>query len=115
LNITGYTKDELCQLTFHDITHPDDLQADLELVTALLNGQKDNYQMEKRYFHKNGQIIWAILSVSVVRDGTGRALHFVSQITDITVTKKCAWPKPTGIPAALRWNCMKISHRALPV
>lgn len=88
LNITGYTKDELCQLTFHDITHPDDLQADLELATALLKGEKDNYQMEKRYFHKNGQIIWAILSVSVVRDGAGRALHFVSQITDITVTKK---------------------------
>lgn len=88
LHIFGYSKDELYRLTFQDITYHDDLEADLTLVKQLLEGNKNSYRMEKRYYHKNGDIIWTILSVSIVRDILGVPLHFVSQITDITEIKK---------------------------
>ncbi|MEO6148562.1 MAG: PAS domain S-box protein, partial [Mucilaginibacter sp.] len=83
----GYTHDELNEKTFQDITHPADLEADLELLSQLLKGDIQNYQMEKRYFHKNGSIIWALLSVSLVRDNECIPLHFVSHVQDITDKK----------------------------
>ncbi len=87
LSSLGYTAQELMQRTFQDITHPDDLHTDLEYVGQLLRGEIHHYQMEKRYFHKNGSIIWALLSVSLVRDDDGEPIHFVSQIQDITEKK----------------------------
>lgn len=86
-NILGYTEAELMKLTFQDITHPDDLDADLALVNELLEGKRKHYQLEKRYLHKNGEYIWAILSVSLVRDAEGKPKHFVSQITDINTQR----------------------------
>ncbi|GGA78223.1 hypothetical protein GCM10008015_18650 [Flavobacterium palustre] len=86
--IIGYSEDELIKLTFQDITHPDDLEADLNLLEELINGNRDGYTMEKRYFHKSGQIIHAILGVSMVRDENGAILYFISQILDITAQKK---------------------------
>lgn len=90
LKLTGYTKEELLALTFQDITHPEDLAADLHLVQELLEGKNESYEMEKRYFHKNGSIIWVQLCVSIVRDAQSNPLHFVSQIIDITESKKMA-------------------------
>ncbi|MFZ6052645.1 sensor histidine kinase [Halocola ammonii] len=84
----GYSKEEFLDLTFQDITHPDDLNADLENVSKMLKGQLDSYEMEKRYFHKNGEIVWAVLSVSMVKDADNKPLHFVSQITNISERKK---------------------------
>lgn len=83
----GYTKDELMSLTFQDITHPDDLETDLTLAKKVLAGEIDTYQMEKRYFHKQGEIVWVLLNVSLVRDEKGEPLHFISQIEDITARK----------------------------
>jgi PAS domain S-box-containing protein len=83
----GYTSEELFELTFQDITHPDDLESDLMLLQQLVSGEIENYQMEKRYFHKNGEVIWALLSVSLVRIENGEPLHFVSQVEDITQRK----------------------------
>jgi PAS domain S-box-containing protein len=85
--ITGYSKEELYQLTFQDITHPDDLEEDLLLVKQLQDGQINSYELEKRYFHKNGHIVWVLLSVSMVRDENGTPLYFISQIQDITERK----------------------------
>ncbi len=82
--IVGYTSEELMKLTFQDITHPDDLGADLDLVQELLDGKRSFYHMEKRYFHKNGQIVHIILSASIIRDENESPLYFISQITDIT-------------------------------
>lgn len=82
--IVGYTQAELRQKTFQDITHPDDLEADLALVQELQAGARVSYQMEKRYFHKDGRVIWILLSASAVRDSSGRVLYFISQIQDIT-------------------------------
>lgn len=86
-NILGYTEAELMKRTFQDITHPDDLDADLALVNELLEAKRNHYQLEKRYLHKNGEYIWAILSVSLVRDAEGMPKHFVSQITDINTQR----------------------------
>jgi PAS domain S-box-containing protein len=82
--IVGRTAEELLACTFQEITHPDDLDADLAQNRALRAGEIDHYQMEKRYFHKDGHIVWIILAGTVVRDAEGEPLHFVAQIKDIT-------------------------------
>lgn len=82
--ILGYASEELLPHDFQSITHPDDLQADLENVRQLLAGKIITYQMDKRYFHKNGSIVWAQLNVSLVRDSDGAPRYFIAQIQDIT-------------------------------
>lgn len=79
-----FTRDELLATDFQTLTHPDDLQNDLDLLERLLAGDIPNYQMQKRYYKKNGQLIQAKLWVALVRDGSGQPLHFVSQIQNIT-------------------------------
>lgn len=86
-SLLGYTDAELKAMTFQDITHPDDLEADLEQVQRILRGDIKEYQMEKRYFRKDGREVWALLSVSLVRDPDGKPLQFISQIQDITARK----------------------------
>lgn len=84
----GYSEKELLVTTFQAITHPDDLDIDLSYVHQMLKGEISTYQMEKRYFHKLGHVIWVLLSVSLVWDTTGKPLYFVSQIQDITARKR---------------------------
>lgn len=84
----GYEKNELLLLDFQRITHPDDLVPDLGLVNKLIDGEILSYQMEKRYLHKNGKIIYVLLSVSLVRDMQNVPLYFVSQIQDLTESKE---------------------------
>jgi PAS domain S-box-containing protein len=86
--ITGYSENDLLQRSFQDITHPDDLDLDLANVGKMLAGEIDGYQMEKRYFHKNGAIVWVLLSVSLVRDEEGQPRFFISQIQDISSRKE---------------------------
>ncbi len=86
--IVGYGEEELLAKTFQDITHPDDLEADLALVRQVLAGEIATYQMEKRYLHAHGRTVWILLSVSLVRDPGGEPLYFVSQIEDISARKR---------------------------
>ncbi len=85
--IVGYTAEELLATTFQAITHPDDLDADMEYVRQMLDGSRSHYDMEKRYFHRDGHIVWILLSVSLVRDDASQPMYFVSQIQDITARK----------------------------
>lgn len=87
-DLLGYTKSELMQLTFQQITHPDDLAQDLDYVRMLLEGKIKTYGMEKRYFTKFGETVWAHLSVSLVRNQKGEPLYFISQIVNITDRKR---------------------------
>jgi PAS domain S-box-containing protein len=80
--LTGYTEEELLSGTFQDITHPEDLAADVAFVTELLAGTRDTYSMEKRYIGRDGRIVPVLLSVSLVRDADGEPVHFISQIQD---------------------------------
>ncbi|MCF1714304.1 PAS domain S-box protein [Flavihumibacter sp. RY-1] len=86
--LLGYTAEELKGMTFQEITHPDDLDTDLEYVKQMLSGEIDSYSMEKRYFHKDGSIIWINLSGSKVKDAEGKPLYFIAQIENITEWKK---------------------------
>ena len=86
--ILGYEASDLLDLTFQDITHPEDLDADLRHVQEVLDGDIRSYQMEKRYLTSEGGVVWANLSVSLVRDAHGEPMHFISQIEDITERKR---------------------------
>jgi PAS domain S-box-containing protein len=86
--IIGYSKAKLLTLTFQDITHPNDLATDLNYVRQLLAGEISTYQMEKRYFHQQGQVVWILLNVSLIRNEQGKPLHFISQIQDISDRKR---------------------------
>ena len=86
--IVGYSEEELLTRTFQDITHPDDLDADLANAHLLREGALRSYQMEKRYFHKQGHVVWILLSGSLVRGQDGAPLYFIAQIQDITERKR---------------------------
>ena len=86
--LVGYDEEELVGSTFQEITHPDDLDADLAFAQHMLAGEIPSYRMEKRYIHRDGRIVWILLSVSLVRDAVGEPLHFVSQIEDVTDRKR---------------------------
>jgi len=81
--ITGYSRDELGARTFQDITHPEDLDDDLDNVNALLEGRADRYMMEKRYLRRDGSAIWVNLTVSLMRS-SGAPAYFISVIEDIS-------------------------------
>ncbi len=63
-DIVGYTREEMLKLSFHEITHPDDHEVDRKNVTSMLKGELREFSREKRYFHKNGNIVWINLTVS---------------------------------------------------
>jgi PAS domain S-box-containing protein len=86
--LLGYTEDELMQIDFQSITHPEDLGQDLQFVQQLLNKQIKTYQMEKRYFHKDGHIIWVLLSVSLIWGNDDQPKYFISQLQDVTRQKQ---------------------------
>jgi PAS domain S-box-containing protein len=85
-DITGYPRDELGVLTFQDITHPEDLETDLDHVRALLAGESERYTMEKRYIRRDRTPVWVNLTVSLLRSG-GTPAYFISVIEDISLRK----------------------------
>jgi PAS domain S-box-containing protein/diguanylate cyclase (GGDEF)-like protein len=76
--MTGYEKDNLIGMTFQEITHPDDVDADVEQANAVADGLIQTYAMDKRYIKADGSILWVQLHVSVVRDEEGEPVHFVA-------------------------------------
>jgi PAS domain S-box-containing protein len=85
---TGYSAEELAELTFLGITHPDDLPISEEQTKQLLNGRTEGFEIDKRYIRKDGSVAWGHLSVQMVRDGSGRALYTLAIVQDITERKK---------------------------
>ena len=86
--IVGYSEQELLVTDFQTITHPEDLDGDLNYVQQMLNQKIRSYQMEKRYLHKAGQVVWVLLSVSLVCGSDNKGLFFFSQIQHITEGKR---------------------------
>jgi two-component system, cell cycle sensor histidine kinase and response regulator CckA len=81
--MVGYTREELLARTFQEITHPADLEADMENVRRMLAGEIQAYSMEKRYIRKDGTAAWIELTVSLRRIPDGRPTYFISVIEDI--------------------------------
>ena len=87
--IIGYTERELIGINFRNITHPGDLEKSLELTKTLLKDVAiEGKSLEKRYLHKNGDIVWALTTVSLIRDAEGKPQFFIAQVQDITKRKK---------------------------
>jgi PAS domain S-box-containing protein len=87
-DIVGYASEELLTKTFSDITHPEDLDADLEQRRLLLAGEIDSYSIAKRYQRKDGSIVWSNLTVSLVRKEDGSPDYFIFVVEDITERKQ---------------------------
>ena len=87
VDLWGYNESELLNIDFQAVTHEEDLGRDLEYLHKLVKGEIPNYRMEKRYFHKNGRTMWALLSVSLIKDKSDKPEFFISQILDITEIK----------------------------
>jgi len=86
-DMLGYSREELMKGSFQELTHPDDLVADMAFVAQMLNKEREHYQMEKRYFRKDGTILWVLLSVSLTWQEEKPAF-FISQLTDISTKKQ---------------------------
>ncbi|HEU0038420.1 MAG TPA: PAS domain S-box protein, partial [Verrucomicrobiae bacterium] len=86
--LLGYPEAELQRMTFAEITHPDDVEADLRLYRALVAGEFKDYQIEKRYIHKHGQAVWVRLTVSLVRPPSGEPQFAIGMVEDITRRKQ---------------------------
>lgn len=85
--IVGYSPEELLELDFAAITHPEDRERDVGGLRRLVSGEIRTYRTEKRYLHKSGRVVWILLAASLVRDERGAPLHVVSQMQDITELK----------------------------
>ena len=82
--IVGYSREELLQKTFQDITYPDDLNIDLDYVQQMLANEIQIYSLEKRYICKDQSLIWINLTVSLVRASDGSPKYFISVVEDIS-------------------------------
>jgi len=84
----GYSEEEMLTMTFHDVTHSEDLPAELEAAERMLTTGVRLHQMEKRYIQADGKTMPAALNVSLVRDSHGRPHYFVAHIQDISERKR---------------------------
>ncbi len=87
-DILGYTRSELLQRTFLQVTYADDLDSDLKQVRNLLSGKIANFSMEKRYTRKDASVIWVEMTVSLVRRSNDEPDYFLSVIKDISQRKQ---------------------------
>jgi diguanylate cyclase (GGDEF)-like protein/PAS domain S-box-containing protein len=87
-DLLDYPEPDLLNSNFQDVTHSDDVGNDLASLYRLMHGEILSCQVEKRYIHRLGQVVWALNSVSLVRDAEGNPAHFIFQIQDITERKR---------------------------
>lgn len=106
--LLDYSSERLRALTFQEITHPDDLEADLAQVAQLVDRLISSYSMEKRYYTAAGDLVWVLLTVSVVRGDDGEPLYFVAQIQDITDRKT----RESAMAAANAAEAARLEHAA---
>jgi len=87
-DLIGYSAEELSGKTFQEIAHPEDLEADRVKMRQLLDGEINFCKVDQRFFHKEGRMVWALVSVSLLRDKQSKPLYLISQIEDITEIKE---------------------------
>jgi PAS domain S-box-containing protein len=84
----GYPAEALLAMRFHDITHPDDLQTNVDILGKAKRRELDAYRLQKRYIRGNGEILWADLNASVLRDDAGEVTGMIAIVTDIGAFKR---------------------------
>jgi diguanylate cyclase (GGDEF)-like protein/PAS domain S-box-containing protein len=89
-DIVGYAPEALLNLSFEAITHPDDVAKDIAYLKRMETGEIGSYEIEKRYLHKDGRIVWVQNTVSIARDETGTQQQIIQQVQDITERKEPA-------------------------
>jgi PAS domain S-box-containing protein len=87
-DLLGYSIEEMQGINFAEITHPDDTWESRECIRSLLANERNSYRMEKRYIHKSGKEVWTDVSTTLLRDGKGAPLYFLTAIADITDRKR---------------------------
>ncbi|WOF16668.1 PAS domain S-box protein [Methanoplanus sp. FWC-SCC4] len=85
--ILGMSSEELIMKNFVDITHPDDMSADVELYNKLISGKINNYSLKKRYIHKDGSDVWVNISVFAIREGDKKPKYIVAMVENLTKQK----------------------------
>jgi PAS domain S-box-containing protein len=85
--ILGYSEEELLEITFQAVTHPDDVWEDMAQLRRLVSGEISTYNRVKRYYRKDGQLIWVSLAVSAVHNDAGDPIYFIGQVQDITAQR----------------------------
>lgn len=85
--LVGYTAEELREITFYDITHPDDMQIQKQYFEELVAGERDTYRLEKRYVVGEGRVIWVDLAATIVRSPDGTPRFGIGMVQDITERK----------------------------
>lgn len=110
----GYTREEMCALTFRDITHPDDMERDVKQVKLLAEGRLDVYETDKRYLRKDGSVAWGRLCVCGVKDASGKVVHFLPMVQDLTERKRteealfsAGFTESGGLASIVRHLCAK--------
>ncbi len=84
----GYSEEEFKTLNFQAVTYPDDLEIDVQLFEELIKGEINDYHIEKRYYHKNGQVKWGALSVSILVNELGELENVIGMVKDISLEKQ---------------------------
>ncbi|HUQ98380.1 MAG TPA: PAS domain S-box protein [Gemmatimonadaceae bacterium] len=87
-DMLGYTEEELRGISFQKVTHPEDVPGDLDQLRKLVQGEISSYNRVKRYFRKDGRMIWVSIAVSAVHDASGAPSYFIGQIQDVTVQRQ---------------------------
>ena len=99
-------------LSVMDLTHPEDIAADHALLEATVNGQRERYQMDKRYVRPDGETVWVTLTTVLVRDANRKPLHFVSAVEDIS--ERLRYQGSHELSASRRTRASKAKTEFLP-
>ena len=100
----GYTREELQNPRWQDITHPDDIELTRRAMDSLLSGEKESARFIKRYMHKGGAVVWTDVSSSLRRDKDGKPLYFITTLSDITERKQAEEEIKKQLDELQRWH-----------
>ena len=87
-HMLGYSTEELQSGAWQAITHPDDLERSQQIAVRFSKGLDTTLELEKRYLHKQGQVVWVHVKISAVKDSQGTLAHYITQVEDITLRKQ---------------------------
>ncbi|HLN71870.1 MAG TPA: PAS domain S-box protein [Prolixibacteraceae bacterium] len=87
-DMLGYSPSEISNITWKEITHPGDIQMNIDYNNSMLNGEATSYRFEKRYIHRDGSIIWTDVNITLQRDENNQPVYFITSVNDITKRKQ---------------------------